>query len=122
MTSFLNRMQASDISNVCNQVLEEIAQRAANIHPPAGVSQGLNFKIRQRLTTSRCEDYKALVVLAEAIEEDLQEGTKIKATVRVTRTRTRTLELLLYYLSRLQLSAHPFIFQCTGSSWKQREY
>ena len=40
MTSFLNRMQASDISNVCNQVLEEIAQRAANIHPPARVSQG----------------------------------------------------------------------------------
>ena len=26
--------------HVCNQVLEEIAQRAANIHPPAGVSQG----------------------------------------------------------------------------------
>lgn len=40
MTSFLNRMQASDISNVCNQVLEEIALRVANIHPPAGVSQG----------------------------------------------------------------------------------
>ena len=40
MMSFLNRMQASDISNVCNQVLEEIAQRAANIHPPAGASQG----------------------------------------------------------------------------------
>ncbi|XP_023885427.2 uncharacterized protein LOC111997559 isoform X2 [Quercus suber] len=33
-------MQVSDISNMCNQVLEEIAQRAANIHPPAGVSQG----------------------------------------------------------------------------------
>nr|XP_023905116.1 uncharacterized protein LOC112016887 [Quercus suber] len=33
-------MQASDISSVCNQVLQEIAQRAANIHPPAGVSQG----------------------------------------------------------------------------------
>ena len=40
MMSFLNRMQASDISNVCNQVLEEIAQRAANIPSPAGVSQG----------------------------------------------------------------------------------
>ena len=34
MMSFLNRMQALDISNVCNQVLEEIAQRATNIHPP----------------------------------------------------------------------------------------
>ena len=40
MMLFLNRMQASDISNVCNQLLEEIAQRAANIHPLAGVSQG----------------------------------------------------------------------------------
>ena len=40
MMSFLNRMQASDISNECNQVLEEIAQRVANIHHPAGISQG----------------------------------------------------------------------------------
>nr|POF10342.1 hypothetical protein CFP56_50070 [Quercus suber] len=49
----------------------------------------------------------------------------------VTRTRTRTLELFLYNLSRLLFSgpwslktllgfaAHPFIFQCIGSSWKQ---
>ena len=40
MMSFLNRMQASDISNECNQVLEEITQRVANIHHPAGISQG----------------------------------------------------------------------------------
>ena len=40
MISFLNRMQIAEISNVCNQVLEEIAQMAANIHPPVGVSQG----------------------------------------------------------------------------------
>ena len=38
MILFLNRMQAVEISNVCNQVLEEIAQKAANIHPLAGVS------------------------------------------------------------------------------------
>ena len=40
MMSFLNRMQASDISNECNQVLKEIAQRVANIHHPAGISKG----------------------------------------------------------------------------------
>ena len=50
MMSFLNKMQASDISNVCNQVLKEIAQREANIHPPAGVSQGSTQKtfLKQR--------------------------------------------------------------------------
>ena len=42
-------------------------------------SKGLEFKIRQRLTTSRVEYYKNLVILAEAIEEDIQERTKIKA-------------------------------------------
>ena len=41
----------------------------------------LNFKIRQRLTTSRVEDYKNLVILAEAIEEDIQEHTKTKAVL-----------------------------------------
>ena len=50
MMSFLNRMQASDISNECNQVLEEIAQRVANIHHPAGISQGSTQEafLRQR--------------------------------------------------------------------------
>ena len=33
-------MQVTELGNVCNQVLEEIAQKVANIHPPAGVSQG----------------------------------------------------------------------------------
>ena len=42
--------------------------------------KGLNFKIRQHLTTSRVEDYKNLVILAEAVE-DLQEHTKIKAAL-----------------------------------------
>ncbi|XP_075670335.1 uncharacterized protein LOC142640125 [Castanea sativa] len=32
---------------------------------------GLEFKIRQHLTTSRVDDYKSLVVLAKAVEEDL---------------------------------------------------
>nr|POE44592.1 hypothetical protein CFP56_76353 [Quercus suber] len=97
MTSFLDRMQASDISSVCNQVLQEIAQRAANIHPPAGVSQalrvkkfrkGLNFKIRERLTTSRVEDYKELVTLAEAVEGDIQERAKMKAVMEQDKGKT----------------------------------
>ena len=41
----------------------------------------LEFKIRQRLTTSRVEDYKTLVVLAETVEEDLQERIKIKTAL-----------------------------------------
>ena len=40
MISFLNRMQVTELGNVCNQVLEEIAQKVANIHAPARVSQG----------------------------------------------------------------------------------
>ena len=40
MISFLNKMQATELGNVCNQVLEEIAQKVANIHAPARVSQG----------------------------------------------------------------------------------
>ena len=40
MISFFNKMQAIELGNVCNQVLEEIAQRVASIHHPAGVSQG----------------------------------------------------------------------------------
>ena len=42
---------------------------------------GLEFKIRQRLTTFLVEDYKILVVLVEAVE-DLQEHTKIKAALK----------------------------------------
>ncbi|KAF3965570.1 hypothetical protein CMV_010252 [Castanea mollissima] len=61
-------------------------------------------RVLERLTTSRVEDYKTLVTLAEAVEEDLQERTRIKAALEqnkasnwwVTRTRTRTLELLWY--------------------------
>ena len=46
-------MQAAEISNVCNQVLEKIAQRAANIHPLAGVSQGSAQEafLKQRLSS-----------------------------------------------------------------------
>ena len=50
--------------------------------------KGLNFKIRQRLTTSRVEDYKNLVILAEAVEEDIQERTKMKATLEQNRGKT----------------------------------
>ena len=49
---------------------------------------GLEFKIRQRLTTSRCEDYKTLVVLAKTVEEDLQECTKIKAVLKQNKGKT----------------------------------
>ncbi|KAL4622295.1 hypothetical protein ACB092_06G287200 [Castanea dentata] len=50
MISFLNRMQAAELGNVCNQVLEEIAQRATNIHPPVEVHQGptQNAFLKQR--------------------------------------------------------------------------
>ena len=41
----------------------------------------LIFKIRQHLTTSRVEDYKNLVIFAEAVEEDIQERTKMKAAL-----------------------------------------
>ena len=41
----------------------------------------LNFKIRQRLTTSQVEDYKSLVTLAEVVEEGIQECTKMKAVM-----------------------------------------
>ena len=47
--------------------------------------KGLNFKIRQHLTTSRVEDYKNLVILAEAVEEDIQECTKMKAALEQNR-------------------------------------
>nr|POE69572.1 hypothetical protein CFP56_14380 [Quercus suber] len=63
MMSFLNRMQVSDISNMCNQVLEEIAQRAANIHPPAGVSQG----------AIATEVYQSDIDADEAVDEVLNE-------------------------------------------------
>ena len=48
----------------------------------------LNFKIRQRLTTSRVEDYKNLVILAEAVEEDIQERTKMKVALEQNRGKT----------------------------------
>ena len=43
--------------------------------------KGLDFKIKQRLTTSQVEDYKNLVILAKAVKEDIQEHTKIKAAI-----------------------------------------
>ncbi|KAF3964754.1 hypothetical protein CMV_010990 [Castanea mollissima] len=46
--------------------------------------KGLEFKIRQRLITSRVEDYKNLVILAKAVEEDIQERTKIKAMLELS--------------------------------------
>ncbi|XP_075670018.1 uncharacterized protein LOC142639764 [Castanea sativa] len=49
---------------------------------------GLEFKIRQRLTTSRVEDYKTLVTLAEAVEEDLKERTRIKAALEQNKGKT----------------------------------
>ena len=50
--------------------------------------KGLNFKIRQRLTTSRVEDYKTLVTLAEAVEEDIQECNKMKAEMEQDKGKT----------------------------------
>ncbi|XP_050263998.1 uncharacterized protein LOC126708239 [Quercus robur] len=50
--------------------------------------KGLNFKIRQRLTTSRVEDYKNLVILAEAVEKDIQECTKMKAIMEQDKDKT----------------------------------
>ena len=50
--------------------------------------KGLNFKIRQHLITSRVEDYKNLVILAEAVEEDIQERTKMKAALEHNRGKT----------------------------------
>ena len=40
--------------------------------------KGLDFKIKQRLTTFQVQDYKNLVILVEAIEEDIQERAKSK--------------------------------------------
>ena len=40
MISFLNRMQATELGDMCNQVLERIAQRVANVHPLAEGRQG----------------------------------------------------------------------------------
>ena len=48
----------------------------------------LNFKIRQRLTTSRVEDYKNLITLTEAIEEDIQERNKMKAVMEQDKGKT----------------------------------
>lgn len=40
MISFLNRMQAAELGDMCNRVLGRIAQRVANVHPPAKGGQG----------------------------------------------------------------------------------
>ena len=50
--------------------------------------KGLNFKIRQRMTTSQVEDYKTLVTLAEAVEEDIQERNKMKAEMEQDKGKT----------------------------------
>ena len=50
--------------------------------------KGLNFKIKQRLTTSRVKDYKSLVTLAKAVEEDIQECTKMKAVMEQDKGKT----------------------------------
>ncbi|XP_030942009.1 uncharacterized protein LOC115967063 [Quercus lobata] len=50
--------------------------------------KGLNFKIRQCSTTSRVEDYKNLVTLAEAIEEDIHERNKMKALMEQDKGKT----------------------------------
>ena len=47
--------------------------------------KGLNFKIRQHLTTSRVEDYKNLVILVEVVKEDIQKHTKMKAVLEQNR-------------------------------------
>ena len=43
--------------------------------------KGLNFKIREGLTTTQNLDYKNLVALAEAMEEDVQESARIRTTM-----------------------------------------
>ncbi|XP_075650099.1 uncharacterized protein LOC142620647 [Castanea sativa] len=50
--------------------------------------KGLDFKIRQCLTTPRVEDYKNLFILAKIVEEDIQERTKMKATLEQSRGKT----------------------------------
>ena len=43
--------------------------------------KGLNFKIREGLTTTQNQDYKNLVALVEAMEEDVQESARIRTTM-----------------------------------------
>ena len=50
--------------------------------------KGLDFKIKQRLTTSQVEDYKNLVILAKVVGEDIQERTKMKAALEHNRGKT----------------------------------
>ena len=44
--------------------------------------KGLNFKIKEYLTTAQVQGYKNLVVLAEVVEEDIQELARIRTTMK----------------------------------------
>nr|XP_023898139.1 uncharacterized protein LOC112010013 [Quercus suber]POE53741.1 hypothetical protein CFP56_23281 [Quercus suber] len=50
--------------------------------------KGINFKIRECLTTSQVQGCKNLVVLAEVVEEDIQELARIKTTMEQSKGKT----------------------------------